>query len=304
MPACLPFRPMPISALPAGGLTINGATLRFLASFNLAGSRAVTLGAGGGTVDTNGFATTISAAIGGAGGLTKVGAGTLTLSGMNGYAGATTINAGTLALSGNGSVAASSSVNLATAGTTFDISGANGNRTIQDLAGVAGTFIVLGGNSLTVGTANSTSFAGNISGGGGLTKTGSGTLILSGTNNYTGGTVVSAGTLQGNTTSLQGDITNNAAVVFDQATNGTYAGVMSGTGSLTKTGGGALILSGINTYGGGTTINGGALSISQDANLGAAGGALTLLAAPCRRRPTSRPPARRRWARAAARSMS
>jgi fibronectin-binding autotransporter adhesin len=260
----------------SGGLTINGATLRFLANFNLAGSRAVTLGAGGGTVDTNGFATTISAAIGGAGGLTKLGAGTLTLSGMNGYAGATTINAGTLALSGNGSVAASSSVNLAAAGTTFDISGANGNRTIQDLTGVAGTFIVLGGNSLTVGTANSTSFAGNISGGGGLTKTGSGTLILSGTNNYTGGTVVSAGTLQGNATSLQGDIANNAAVVFDQATNGTYAGVMSGTGSLTKTGGGTLILSGINTYGGGTTVNGGALSISQDANLGAATGTLIL----------------------------
>ncbi|TAJ87610.1 autotransporter-associated beta strand repeat-containing protein [Reyranella sp.] len=260
----------------SGGLTIDGATLRFMAGFNLAASRAVTLGAGGGTVDTNGFAATIASDIGGAGGLTKLGAGTLTLSGTNGYAGATVIDAGTLALSGNGSIAASSGVNLAAIGTTFDISGANGNRTIKDLTGVAGTFIVLGGNSLTVGTANSTTFAGNISGGGGLTKTGSGTLILTGTNDYTGGTTVSAGTLQGNTTSLRGDIENNAAVVFDQATSGTFAGAMSGTGSLTKTGGGTLILSGTNTYGGGTTVNGGALSISQDTNLGAAGGALTL----------------------------
>ena len=59
-------------------------------------------------------------------------------------------------------------------------------------------------------------------------------LILTGTNSYAGGTTVSAGTLQGNTTSLQGNIVNNAAVVFDQAATGTYAGAMSGTGSLTK----------------------------------------------------------------------
>ena len=57
----------------------------------------------------------------------------------------------------------------------------------------------------------------------------------------------SAGTLQGNSTSLQGSIVNNAAVVFDQAVNGTYAGVMSGTGSLTKNNGGTLILTGANT---------------------------------------------------------
>ena len=258
----------------AGTLTFGGGILRATADITM--SRATTLNAGGTFDVATGATLAQNGVIGGAGGLTKAGSGTLTLAAANGYSGATTVNAGTLALSGNGSIAASSGVNLAVANTTFDISGANGSRTIQDLTGVAGTFIVLGGNSLTVGTANSTSFAGNISGGGGLTKTGSGTLILSGANNYTGGTVVSAGTLQGNTASLQGDITNNAAVVFDQAINGIYAGVMSGTGSLTKTGGGTLILSGINTYGGGTTVNGGALSISQDANLGAAGGPLTL----------------------------
>ncbi|MBR2813259.1 MAG: autotransporter-associated beta strand repeat-containing protein, partial [Reyranella sp.] len=258
-----------------GILAFGGGTLRTTADITM--SRATTLNAGGGTFDiTMGTTLTQNGTIGGAGSLTKAGSGTLTLAAANTYAGATTVNAGTLALSGNGSIAASSGVNLAANGAKFDMSGANGNRTIQDLTGVAGTSIVLGGNSLTVGTANSTSFAGNISGGGGLTKTGSGTLILSGANNYTGGTVVSAGTLQGSTASLQGDITNNAAVVFDQAISGIYAGVMSGTGSLTKTGGGTLILSGISTYGGGTTVNGGALSISQDANLGAAGGPLTL----------------------------
>jgi len=69
---------------------------------------------------------------------------------------------------------------------------------------------------------------------GSLTKQNTGTVILSGANTYSGGTTVSGGTLQGTTTSLQGNIANNAGVVFDQTTTGTYSSVMSGTGSLTK----------------------------------------------------------------------
>ena len=65
------------------------------------------------------------------------------------------------------------------------------------------------------------SFGANISGVGSLTKQGNGTLILTGDNNYSGGTTVSAGVLQGNTDSLKGNITNNASVVFDQANTGT-----------------------------------------------------------------------------------
>ena len=56
-----------------------------------------------------------------------------------------------------------------------------------------------------------------MSGSGGLLIDGTGTVTLSGTNNYTGGTTVTGGTLQGNTASLQGNITNNAAVIFNQA---------------------------------------------------------------------------------------
>ena len=84
-------------------------------------------------------------------------------------------------------------------------------------------------------------------------------LTLGGTNTYAGGTTVSAGSLIGNTTSLQGAITNNAAVTFDQASSGTYAGNMSGSGSLTKLGAGSLTLSGTNTYTGGTTVSAGTL---------------------------------------------
>ncbi len=105
-----------------------------------------------------------------------------------------------------------------------------------------------------------------------LNKTGAGKLILAGTQSYGGGTTVTAGTLQGDTASLQGDIINNGAVIFDQATLGTYAGNMSGSGSLTKQNAGTLVLTGTNSYLGGTNLNGGIVSINSDARLGGAGG--------------------------------
>ena len=97
---------------------------------------------------------------------------------------------------------------------------------------------------------------------GGLTKAGAGTMILSGANTYALGTLVSAGTLEGTTTSLQGNITNNSAVVFNQSGNGTYAGVLSGTGTLTKLGAGTLTLTGASTQSGATTVSAGTLLVS------------------------------------------
>src|SRR5207244_3137938 len=73
-----------------GPLTFNGGTLQLGASFNLSSTRAITLNAGGGSIDTNGFSTTISQAIAGGGALTKTGIGTLTLTGNNSYSGVTT----------------------------------------------------------------------------------------------------------------------------------------------------------------------------------------------------------------------
>ena len=93
------------------------------------------------------------------------------LSGVNTYTRSTTITGNaSLSLSGNGSIASSSGLILSGAGATFDISASSGNQTIKDLSGVAGSTIQLGANSLTVGTANSTSFAGSIDGSGGLVK--------------------------------------------------------------------------------------------------------------------------------------
>ena len=144
---------------------------------------------------------------------------------------------------------------------------ANGTLFIGSGAG-AGTLtadsVILGtaGSSVQFNHTGTTTFSAAVSGNGSLTKTGAGTTILSGANTYTGGTTVTAGTLQGDSTSLQGNITNNAAVVFNQVANGSYAGAMSGTGSLTKAGAGNLVLTGVNGYNGATAINAGTLSVN------------------------------------------
>jgi fibronectin-binding autotransporter adhesin len=69
-------------------------------------------------------------------------------------------------------------------------------------------------------------------------------LILTGTNSYSGGTTVSFGTLQGNTASLQGDITNNSHLIFNQTSDGIYVPALNGitgTGDISIQGGGRLI---------------------------------------------------------------
>src|SRR5690606_26582650 len=76
-------------------------------------------------------------------------------------------------------------------------------------------------------------YAGQMSGSGSLTKSGAGTLTLSGLNAYVGGTVVNAGTLAGDTTSIGGNVQNDAIVEFNQNFDGAYVGEMSGSGAPT-----------------------------------------------------------------------
>ena len=163
-----------------GALTLNGGTLQFGSAFNLASGRAVSITANNGTIDTQGFNSTVAQNITGAGSLTKLGSGTLTLNGANSYVGGTNISAGSVivgdgtsasaALSGGGPVAIASgatlggygsvtgnvtnSGTLAVANAVTGLSGgATGNFQINGNLTNAGTIQLGGsgiGNTLTV----------------------------------------------------------------------------------------------------------------------------------------------------------
>jgi autotransporter-associated beta strand protein len=169
---------------------------------------AATLTVGGGDISPPGA---YAGAISGTGGITKIGTGTQTLSGANTYTGATTVNAGTLRAGvATHAFGVGSAVDLTASG-TLDL--VTYNNTIGSLAGLAGSAANLGTATLTTGGLNTAdSYAGVISGTGGLIKTGTNTLTLSGANTYSGGTTISAGTLQTGSASAfgTGAIANNA----------------------------------------------------------------------------------------------
>ncbi|EDJ9404979.1 fibronectin-binding autotransporter adhesin ShdA [Salmonella enterica] len=108
----------------------------------------------------------------------------------------------------------------------------------------------------------------NVTGGGQIIKSGSGDLIVTGDNTYSGGTTITGGMLTADHADSLGTgaIANNGVL---QVGEGELENTLSGSGSLVKTGMGKLTLSGDNTYSGGTTIADGVLIV---ANVNALGG--------------------------------
>ncbi|HAF2814722.1 TPA: AIDA autotransporter-like protein ShdA, partial [Salmonella enterica] len=236
-------------------------------------------------------------AISGSGQVVKSGDKTLTLSGANSYTGGTTISGGTLVATnvealGSGDVTDNATLELNTGG-TFDnvisgsgqvvksgdemltLSGANsytGGTTISGGTLVASNVEALGSGDVTDNATLELNTGGNfdnaISGSGQVVKSGDDALTLSGNNSYTGGTLISDGTLvASNVEALgSGDVTNDA--VLELNTGGDFDNAISGSGQVVKSGDKTLTLSGANSYTGGTTISGGTLVASNVEALG------------------------------------
>ncbi|ESF87388.1 ShdA, partial [Salmonella enterica subsp. enterica serovar Paratyphi B str. ATCC BAA-1585] len=85
---------------------------------------------------------------------------------------------------------------------------------------------------------------------------------------YTGGTLISSGTLVANNVEAlgSGDVTDNATLELN--TGGDFDNAISGSGKVEKSGDDALTLSGANTYTGGTLISDGTLVASNVEALG------------------------------------
>jgi fibronectin-binding autotransporter adhesin len=253
----------------SGVISFNGGTLRatasqanYLAGFDPGD---VMIGTGGAFLDSGVFSIGIGTTLSGAGGLTKLGVGTLTLSNANTYSGTTVIQSGTLALSGTGSISDSAEVNVA-AGSVFHLAGLSGaGATIKNLSGSGG--VALGTKTLTLGTADTTTFAGTISGTSSswIIKQGSGTLALTGSQAYSGSTTVKNGTL-----ALDG---GSIAQGFGTVTVGGTAG---DDGTLQILNGGH-VASGVSYIGrgvgavGSATVNSGTWSNSNDFSVGYSG---------------------------------
>lgn len=227
----------------------------------------------------------ISAPIAGTGRLVKEDAGTLVLAGENSYTGGTQLNAGVLSVSSDANLGAPTGDLVFRGGTL---------RTTADLSSSRTTTLISGGG--TVETVEGTTFdlAGTIGGAGSMRKTGEGTLVLSGKNTYTGGTRFDAGTVSisedsnlGNpsgvltfdagTLQTTQDISSERTTTLNSGggtigtvatTTFSFAGNIGGAGRLNKAGGGTLILTGANTYRGGTAIDAGTLQIGDGGTTG------------------------------------
>ncbi len=175
-------------------------------------------------------------------------------------AGAISIIGGDIVLNANVATTNASTGDVLLQGTTI-----NGANSIQ----------LANGRQLTINNSGSSTLSGVISGtNANVVKVGAGTLTLTGDSSYTGGTTLSAGTVQvgnGGTSGRlgTGTITNDAVLVFKRSDTLTVADEITGSGLIKQEGTGTLIFSATNNYQGGTQINAGTLAISTDRNLGA-----------------------------------
>ncbi|HLX63441.1 MAG TPA: autotransporter-associated beta strand repeat-containing protein [Planctomycetota bacterium] len=285
------------------GLNNYNGTTTVSAGFLQIGSGGTSGTLGAGNVTNNGIlifnrtdALSVPNVISGSGSLIQQGAGTTTLSGTNSYSGSTGIAGGILSINSNtclGDASATNTISLLNGG-VLQFTGAS-----ADLGGNRAVTLGTGGGGFDVAGASVLTVSGAISGNSTLTKSNTGTVILTNINTNSGPVAINGGILSisassglgdgsaTNVLSLAGGTLQNTGASVDLTpartvtlgTGGggfdvtganvlTVSGVISGSGTLTKTNTGTLILSATNTNSGPVAINGGIVSIASSSNLG------------------------------------
>ncbi len=291
-----------VGATSPGTLNFGGGTFKSGTAFSTDANVVTNINAGGATIDTTGGNLVWS------GNLLAGTVGNAGFTGLTGGSGYTTVPTVTVSAPPSGTTATAVAV-LDQAGQVFDVIITNPGSGYTS----APTFTFTGGGFSTAATATGTFAAGP----GGLTKTGSNTLTLSGNDTYTGGTIVNGGTLKagaathafgantglltvntGGTVDLNGfgqqigllagtggTVLNNGAGsvnlnLLGSTGSASYQGVIadnnSGSGLIlvNKAGAGTQILSGANTYSGGTQLSAGILQLGTGGTLGSVSGSL------------------------------
>jgi fibronectin-binding autotransporter adhesin len=304
------------SSAASSNLSLEGSTLRYTGTtttsdrgFTIAKSGSIL----GSTVDVtsaagnltfNGLVTSTDGA-----NFTKTGTGTLTLGNSgNDYTGITTVSGGTLAVNtlANGGLAsgigASSNVsgNLVLNGGSLNYLGGTFSTDRGFTLGTLG----VGGSVGAIGVSNAATtltVSGTAVGDDGFRKDGAGTLVLSATNTYSGGTSVTAGTLRAGSLQAFGSTSNNLSVASGATADlngfntsigalqgagnvtlgsgtltalagGSFSGIISGSGGYTQAGGTQIMSGCNNTYTGATAINNSQVTVDCLANGGQASG--------------------------------
>ena len=171
-------------------------------------------------------------------------------------------------------VSTAPSYTIGTVSSTLTLSGGLTNNSAN--AQTLNVPISLNGSQTVNATSGNITLGNVVSGSGAaLTKTGSGTVTLTSANTYSGATTISVGTLQlGDGSTVNGSvdgssgITDNDNLAFANPADQTNAVVISGTGTLTKSGAGKLTLNVANTFTGNVTVNGGTVAAANGANTG------------------------------------
>ncbi|MES2717024.1 MAG: autotransporter-associated beta strand repeat-containing protein [Pseudomonadota bacterium] len=293
-----------LAALGGGGLLLDDGRLQAGAALTAGAGLALSLGAGGGTLDTGAFDVDLGGVVSGNGQLRKDGAGTLTLRADNGHGGGTRIDAGVLAIRGNGADAGSGLVDVR--GAVLDLSdgarlanavalGAGGSIRTTSGTGTltaAGSLRLDGDATARVSTAapgTGLVLEGAVSGDAAhrLTLDGGGTLTLANANPYAGGTTVASGTLRVDAQAVTGANAGSGPIDLGSGTLDLRHGAVL-SNAVTVAGGQVLNSAGSGTLAGPLTLAGNAgvastgsgllLSglVTGPGSLAAQGGSLTL----------------------------